>query len=302
VIDAVVTHHTDASRSGVARFNELLAAHLGVPVLSLSNHRVKGLSHPLLSFKVSELDSGEAADLEGLLAAAPWSWSAFLHEYADLELERRVVEHAETVFCGNHAIAERVQPLAANVETVWTPGLIAEDRLFVDTDISVFSFGMAHKMRRDMLARLRDLLEGSGQTWALYVSAANHETASVRDVQLVFEELREVFPDHLYFLGNLSDLAVLNYLKRTAFFAAFFPAGVRANNTSVAAAMEHGAVVITNLDEHSPPEFVHMENVLDIDRCKELPTDPAVLGRLARNAEETAAGRGWDDLVARIRA
>lgn len=70
MIDAVVTHHTDASRSGVARFNELLAAHLGVPVLSVSNDRAKGLSHPLLSFKVSELDRGEAADLEGLLAAA----------------------------------------------------------------------------------------------------------------------------------------------------------------------------------------------------------------------------------------
>ena len=55
--------------------------------------------------------------------------------------------------------------------------------------------------------------------------------------------------------------------------AAFFPSGVRANNGTVAAAMEHGAVVITNLDEFSPPEFVHMHNVVDINRCEELPLE-----------------------------
>ena len=69
--------------------------------------------------------------------------------------------------------------------------------------------------------------------------------------------MHESFPS-LYFLGNLSDVAVYNQLRESTFFAAFFDRGVRANNTSVAAAMETGAVVITNLDELSPPEYVHM--------------------------------------------
>ncbi len=111
--------------------------------------------------------------------------------------------------------------------------------------------------------------------------------------------MREVFPG-FYFLGNLSDVAVYNELRRATFFAAFFDKGVRANNTSVAAAMETGAVVITNLDELSPPEYVHLENVIDIERCEELPTDPAVLDGIRERAVETAAARGWDALVAQL--
>ena len=111
--------------------------------------------------------------------------------------------------------------------------------------------------------------------------------------------MHELFPS-LYFLGNLSDVAVYNRLRESTFFAAFFDRGVRANNTSVAAAMETGAVVITNLDELSPPEYVHGENVIDIERCDQLPTDPAVLDAMRARAVETAAKRGWDALVARM--
>ena len=108
-----------------------------------------------------------------------------------------------------------------------------------------------------------------------------------------------LFPS-LYFLGNLSDVAVHNQLRQSTFFAAFFPKGVRANNTTVAAAMETGAVVVTNLDAHSPPEYVHLENVIDIGRCAELPTDPAVLAGLRERAFATAKARGWDELVERM--
>jgi hypothetical protein len=158
---------------------------------------------------------------------------------------------------------------------------------------------MAHKIRTAEFRRLRTLLEASGRSYAVYVSAANHETASLRDAQLVFEEMHELFP-YMYFLGNLSDVAVYNHVRQTTFFAAFFPGGVRANNTSVAAAMELGAVVITNLDQDSPPEFVHMDNVIDIRQCDHLPLDPVVVARLSRRAHETGTQRGWDALVTRI--
>jgi hypothetical protein len=113
--------------------------------------------------------------------------------------------------------------------------------------------------------------------------------------------MHELFPS-LYFLGNLSDVAVYNRLRESTFFAAFFDRGVRANNTSVAAAMEIGAVVITNLDDLSPPEYVHGENVIDIGRCDRLPTEPAVLDAIRARAVETAAARGWDALVAQLTA
>ena len=66
-----------------------------------------------------------------------------------------------------------------------------------------------------MFLRLRQLLEHSRLPWAVYVSSANHETASIRDAQIVFEEVNELFPSGLFFLGNLSDVAVYNYLQDT---------------------------------------------------------------------------------------
>jgi hypothetical protein len=113
--------------------------------------------------------------------------------------------------------------------------------------------------------------------------------------------MRDIFSGRLYFVGNLSDVAVFNYLLDATYFAAFFPGGVRANNTSVASAMEQGAVVITNLDEHSPPYLRHMDNVIDINQVEALPNDPLVLRKLSVRAMETARGRSWDDLVTAIR-
>jgi hypothetical protein len=158
---------------------------------------------------------------------------------------------------------------------------------------------MAHKIRTDLFRRLRDLLEASGRSYALYVSAANHETTRMRDAQLIFDEMHEIFPT-LFFLGNLSDVAVFNYLRSSTFFASFFLGGVRANNGSVAAAMEKGAVVITNLDEHSPPELAHMDNVIDVNQCDRLPLDQLELRRISVRAMETGRERGWDRLVAQL--
>jgi hypothetical protein len=203
------------------------------------------------------------------------------------------------VHCGNHEVYGRVRGLNPSCQVLWSPGLILDERLFAPAEISVFSFGMAHKIRTDLFRRLRELLDASGRSYTLYVSAANHETTRMHDAQLIFRELHEIFPT-LFFLGNLSDVAVFNYLRSSTFFASFFLGGVRANNGSVAAAMEKGAVVITNLDEHSPPELVHMDNVIDVHQCGELPLDPLTLRRISVRAMETGRRRGWDQLVARL--
>jgi hypothetical protein len=295
-VAAVVTHHRSGFRSGVARFNELLAERLGVPLYGLAD-RGPGWDRSLLSFKVSELakDDGEAlaARLNG------WDGEVFLHELSGLELERDLIARARRVHCGNLEIYAGVRGLTDRAEPLWAPGLITDRRDYQLPEVTVFSFGMAHKVRTDMFLRLRGLLDALGRTYEVYVSAANHETAKLEDAEEIFAEMHEVFPG-FYFLGNLSDVAVYNELKQATFFAAFFDKGVRANNTSVAAAMETGAVVITNLDELSPPEYVHLENVIDIERCEELPADPAVLVEIRRRAVETAAARGWDRLVGRI--
>ena len=295
-IEAVVTHHRSGFRSGVARFNELLAERLGVPLYGLDDDGPRW-DGSLLSFKVSELDIATRATVTARLEG--WDGELFLHELSGLELERELVGRARRVHCGNLEIYEGVRGLNDRTEAVWAPGLIVDRRAFEPAAVTVFSFGMAHKIRTDMFRRLRDLLDALGTPYAVYVSAANHETSTLEDAQAVFEEMHELFPS-LYFLGNLSDVAVHNRLRESTFFAAFFDRGVRANNTSVAAAMETGAVVITNLDGLSPPEYVHGENVIDIERCDRLPTEPEALDAIRARAVETAAARGWDALVARM--
>jgi hypothetical protein len=296
-IDAVVTHHRDSFRSGVGRFNEVLADRLGVPLVGIRGVLSSGCTRPLLSFKVSELAPAELSALSALVETKPFQWELFLHVYEGLELESALVAGAERVHCGNHEIFAQVGGLNGSAQTLWSPGLILDERAFAPVEISVFSFGMAHKIRTDLFRRLRRLLDESGRSYAVYLSAANHETTRMRDAHLIFDEMHEVFPQTLYFLGNLSDVAVFNYLRSSTFFATFFLGGVRANNGSVAAAMEKGAVVITNFDEHSPPALVHMDNVIDIERCEELPLDSLVLERISARAMESGRQRGWDALV-----
>ncbi len=302
--DLVIGHHLDPFRSGVARFNALLAGRLGVGVVSLHDAAARAARRPLLSFKTSELDAAERADVAALverLSAA--GFDVFLHEFdADDELDRSIAGLAARCHCGNDAVLHAVTALGVAGEPAWAPGLIVDCRRMDQAPVSVFSFGMAHKVRTDSFARLRELLEATGREYALRMSHANHETSTLAEAELVFEEMRRVIPRGLFFLGNLSDVAIYNELLDTTFFAAFFAGGVRANNTSVASAMEHGAVVITNLDEFSPPELVHLENVIDIERCDALPLDPPTLERIGSNARRTAAERGWDQLVGRLRS
>jgi hypothetical protein len=302
MVDAVVTHHRDSFRSGVGRFNELLAERLGVPVIGIRKLLTAGHRRPLLSFKVAELAPAELAVLEQLVAQKPrpFEWELFLHVYDGHRLEEELVRGAAHVHAGNHEVYEQVRALARSADTLWSPGLILDERPFPQVEISVFSFGMAHKIRTDLFLRLRELLEATGRSYAVYLSAANHETTRMRDAHLIFDELHEIFPSTLYFLGNLSDVGVYNHLRSSTFFATFFLGGVRANNGSVAAAMEKGAVVITNLDERSPPEFVHMDNLIDIGQTRELPLDQARLEAISLRARETARERSWDALVARV--
>ncbi len=300
-IDAVVTHHLDGFRSGVARFNELLASRVGVPLIPLSElgrDRRRPLM-PLLSFKLSELDADARRAVDDLCGTET-RWDVFLHEQIGDELETRLVAGARRVFCGNAEIGEVVRAQRPDADVVWTPGLLSDDRPFPVTAFSVFSFGMAHKLRIDMFCRLRELLDASGTTYAVYVSAANHETTTLADAESVFSDLHAVFPDELWFLGNLSDVAVASWIGRSTFFAAFFPRGARANNTSVAAAMERGAVVLTNLDSHSPPWLRHMDTVIDVTQCDSLSLSTEVLAGIAARAEAAVRGLGWEELVAEI--
>src|SRR5205807_3279409 len=82
-VAAVVTHHRGSFRSGVARFNELLAERLGVPLYGVDDES-EGWSRSLLSFKASEMAPAERDALAERIARLGWAGEVYLHEWSGL--------------------------------------------------------------------------------------------------------------------------------------------------------------------------------------------------------------------------
>jgi hypothetical protein len=302
MIDCIAGYHLNPWTCGIAKFNAILSKHLDVPVVSIQAAELGSYQRPLLSIKLSEFSAPDAAALDRWVQAHPGRFDVFLHAFEGTDVEQRLIASAAQVYCGNRELVRQLHPLRADAHELFCPGTILNPQRFERTELSVFTFGMAHKIRVPLYRRLRDLLDATGRSYSVYVSTALHENTSFDGSFVVrFEELQSIFNGQVYFMGYLSDTAVFNHLMDCTFLAAFFERGLRANNTTVNAAMESGCAVITNLDEHSPEGLVHMQNVVDINRCDRLP-DAAQTERIGRAAREIAHGRyGWDQLVAQLR-
>ena len=302
MIDCIAGYHLNPWTCGIAKFNAILAKYLGVPVVGLGAVELGSRRRPLLSIKLSEFSSGDAAELDLWARARAGEFELFLHAFDGTEVEQRLVAAAAKVYCGNSELFAELRTLRPDIQELFCPGTILNPQRFQRTELSVFTFGMAHKIRVPLYRRLHDLLEATGQSYSVYVSTALHENTSFDGSFVVrFEELQSIFNCQVYFRGDLSDTAVFNHLIDCTFLAAFFEKGLRANNTTVNAAMEVGCAVITNLDQHSPVGLTHMHNVLDINLCERLP-DAEQTQRIGRAAREIAHGQyGWDQLVAQLR-
>src|SRR5678810_757299 len=302
MIDCIAGYHLNPWTCGIAKFNAILAKNLGVPVVGLRAVELGSHRCPLLSLKLSEFSSADAADLDLWASSRAGQFELFLHAFDGTEVEQRLVAAAAKVYCGNSELFTELQTMRPDIHELFCPGTILNPQRFQRTELSVFTFGMAHKIRVPLYRRLHDLLEATGQSYSVYVSTALHENTSFDGSFVVrFEELQSIFNGQVYFMGYLSDTAVFNHLLDCTFLAAFFEKGLRANNTTVNAAMEVGCAVITNLDEHSPVGLTHMQNVIDINLCERLP-DAEQTQRIGRAAREIAHGQyGWDQLVAQLR-
>ena len=302
MIDCIGGYHLNPWTCGIAKFNTILARHLDVPVVGIRAVELGSYRLPLLSLKMSEFSEADTADLDLWSQAHAGKFELFLHAFDGSEMEKRLVAAASRVYCGNRELFEILRPARPDICELFCPGTILNPARFQQTDISVFTFGMAHKIRVPLYRRLRELLDATGKTYSVYVSTALHENTSFDGSFVVrFEELQSIFNGQVYFMGYLSDTAVYNHLIDCTYLAAFFEKGLRANNTTVNAAMESGCAVITNLDEHSPAGLTHMKNVIDINLCDRLP-DEELTQRLGLAARDIAhAQYGWDQLVAQLR-
>ncbi|MGH9254543.1 MAG: hypothetical protein ACRD3C_08230 [Vicinamibacterales bacterium] len=302
MIDCIAGYHLNPWTCGIAKFNMLLARHLGLPVVGIGSEDLAKHQKPLLSVKLSEFTPADACALGEWVSAHAGQFELFLHAFDGTAIESRLLAAAARVYGGNRELSRTLAPVRPDIVELFCPGTLLNPQRFQRTDLSVFTFGMAHKIRVPLYRRLRDLLEATGRSYAVYVSTALHDNTSFDDSFVVrFKELWSIFDGQVYFMGYLSDTAVFNHLVDCTFLAAFFEKGLRANNTSVNAAMECGCAVITNLDDDSPNGFAHMKNVIDINRCDRLPDleETARIGRAARDVAH--ADYSWEQLVAQLR-
>jgi len=303
MIDCIAGYHLNPWTCGIAKFNAILAKELDVPVVGLASPDLRQYSRPLLSIKMSEFTDDDAKALALWVDANVGRFDIFLHAFDGTSFEHRLLNAAAHVYCGNRELTHQLAPSRSDIIELFCPGTLLNPQRFQDTDLKVFTFGMAHKIRVPLYRRLRDLLDATGQSYSVYVSTALHENTSFDGSFVVrFEELQSIFGGRVYFMGYLSDTAVFNHLVDCDFLAAFFEKGLRANNTTVNAAMECGCAVITNIDEHSPVGLTHMKNVIDINLCDRLPDleDAQRIGGAAR--EIARAHYGWDRLVSQLRS
>jgi hypothetical protein len=302
MIDCIAGYHLNPWTCGIAKFNQILARHLDLPVVAITDLPASSPRRPLLSLKLAEFLPEHVHLLDEWAAQRQGQYELFLHAVEGTPVEERLIGNAGKVFCGNRELFESLRPSRPDIVELFCPGTILTPQRVHSTDLQVFTFGMAHKIRVPYYRKLRDLLDATRRSYKVFVSTALHEGTSFDEAFIVrFEELQEIFNGRVYFMGYLSDTAVYNHLLDATFLAAFFEKGLRANNTTVNAAMECGCAVLTNLDEHSPVGYEHLQTVLDINRCDQLP-DEATLSRIGRAARDVAHSRyGWDRLVAQIK-
>lgn len=297
----VITSHTNPTLSGVAKFNDILSRMLRVPCLGIDETCQQKQGPVLLSVKLGE---GIFADLHAIenvnkyLLSKDIVYDIFFHSFDGLDIEYELVKNARQVFCGNEEMKQKLLGKHNNVISAWCPALLSKKTVLFESQMNLFSFGMAHKIQVTYYKMLRDLLQKNNIDYALRLSTAFHEKAKFGDFNTISNELTEIFSDRIQFLGFLSDDTINYFLKRSHLFIAFFDKGVRANNTSVFAAMERGCAVLTNLDQYSPGWLKHGKNILDIHHIQNEDLNTNRLEQIGNTAKEFVTKNiNWQELV-----
>lgn len=248
---SIVGYHRNPLTCGVARFNAELAKQLRIPHVGISGDWG---AYPLLSLKWGELPDSERQRVmvnASSQLCAQQRYGVFWHDVGD----PYVTAHAQHVFYADPSLGS---------PALFCPSLIP----LGPRPVSLFTFGMAGKQNLDPYRKVRALLDAAAIRYHLRVSVGIHEGTSLDRVERHFEDLKTVMgPEHVTILGIMTDEAVSEELARTDYVLAFFDTGARANNTTIHAALEAGADVITNWDAQTPLFFNHATtNIHDLRR------------------------------------
>lgn len=275
MIDAVGSYHAHPLSCGVTKFNAQLAARLRLPHLTDLSW-MKRTCYPVLSLKWSEITPEAQKAIR--------AWCAF-NRY-------RVLWHDDGD-AGVSAGADDVQ----YASVLGCPATI--DGNATRGTIDVLTFGMAHKQNASSLARVKTLLDATGQSYTVSVSSAIHagdawEARMDESARL----MRELFGDHLRVMGFLADDAIARLLRQVTHVALFYEPAARANHTTLWAALAAGVPTITNLDRHSPSVLQHNVSVYNLAQLEEFPTEAARHREVRHGGTQAAAQYSWDRLLA----
>ncbi|MHB1090117.1 MAG: glycosyltransferase family protein [Ilumatobacteraceae bacterium] len=268
----VVSYHTNPYTCGVARFNQALARTLGVDLISVTDFINHSEGLPFLSLKFEEIPDQVAQELLQHVLQTNLKFDLFLHGVHESEPRLKLVARARKVFVGSVDHADVIRPTRSDVVALFAPGapFTGDKKSF---GLTLLTFGMAHKIRADGYRKLGQIMATDHRSVQLEISTALHEGTSFNDDFFsVNAEIAEVFTGSVIFLGFLADGEVSRRLRVADALIAFFPGGVRENNTTVLSAMAHGCAVITNMDHYSPAWMKHGESIFDIDRLTTFPS------------------------------
>lgn len=297
----LISSHVNPVLSGVAKFNYLLSDRLKIPFISINDAHLIKKGPVLLSVKLRDMNLSEINKIYELflyINEKKIIYDIFFHTFDELEIEHAFVKHSRLVFCGNSEIAKALHKLNKKIVSAWCPPLLDSKSVWSETEFNLFSFGMAHKIQLKYYKTLHNILQKFKKNYCLWISTAFHEKVSFGDFNIISIQLIEIFGNNIRFLGFLSDDAINYFISKIQLFVAFFEKGVRANNTSVLAAMNKGCAVMTNCDEYSPEWMRHGENILDINKIQPENLDLNLLRKIGDKArQDVLKYASWDKLI-----
>ena len=110
MIDCIAGYHLNPWTCGIAKFNMLLARHLGLPVVGIGSEDLKNHQRPLLSLKLSEFTPEDIATLDQWASVHAGRFELFLHAFDATEVEWRLLAAAARVYCGNRELFRTLSP------------------------------------------------------------------------------------------------------------------------------------------------------------------------------------------------
>jgi len=284
----------------VAKFSSLSAQHFGISCIGLEEIFKVRRGPVLLSLKLTDNHDSELKKIKkgvNYLVRKKVAYDVFLHAFGDSRIEHYILKRSRKIFCGNKEIKTKIEKRYNYVILAWCPALIDRDLILHEEKINIFSFGIAHKIQVRFYKKVKELFDEYGLDYSLWVSTAFHEKANFGDFHSISKQLSSIFKKHIQFLGFLSDEAVNYFLNKADLFIAFFKKGLRANNTSVFAAMNRGCAVLTNLDMYSPSWIEHRINILDINQVSIKDLDKRILRKIGiRGKKDVNRYFNWQQL------